>query len=140
MSAIAGGNGKRKRKCRTPAGPAGERQVVGEPFRRGFNVQRANHNTVLVGPRGSPPKRVFVRSSHLAPWYVRGENYFGIFASQVTVYVLLGLENPVSQTRFFVAKNSDLTADFRQPPDWKEFGLLDIEALEKYENNWNILR
>jgi hypothetical protein len=43
-------------------------------------------------------------------------------------------------TRFFVAKNSDLMADFRQPPDWAEFGFIDIEALVKYENNWDILR
>jgi hypothetical protein len=76
---------------------------------------------------------------HLAPWYVRSAAFAGSLAGQVTVYVLLGFEKTRSSHRFFVAKNSDVTANLRHPSDWKNFGLIDLEAIEKYENNWNVL-
>ena len=57
---------------------------------------------------------------------------------QVTVYVLLGAEARTT-ARFFVVKNSDLAAQFRQPPTWKVFGFIDVESVEKYEENWDIL-
>jgi hypothetical protein len=41
--------------------------------------------------------------------------------------------------RFFVVKNSDLAGQFRQPPTWKAFGFIDVESVEKYEDNWDIL-
>ena len=56
-------------------------------------------------------------------------------ADQVTVYVLLGAETE-TPARFFVVKNSDLAAQFRQPPTWKAFGFIDVEMVEKYEDNW----
>jgi hypothetical protein len=49
----------------------------------------------------------------------------------------------------FVAKNSDLAAELRQAPTWKDtrqptnrkaFGYIDFKAVEKYENNWDIIR
>src|SRR3984957_8305637 len=42
--------------------------------------------------------------------------------------------------RFFVVKNSDLAGQFRQPPTWKAFGFIDGESVEKYEDNWDILK
>ena len=57
----------------------------------------------------------------------------------MTVYVLLGVERSVKSARFFVVKNSDLAAQFRQPSDWKAFGFIDAKTVEKYENNWDIL-
>ena len=57
---------------------------------------------------------------------------------QVTVYVLLGAEARTT-ARFFVVKNSDLAAQFRQPPTWKVFGFIGVESVEKYEGNWDIL-
>jgi hypothetical protein len=56
------------------------------------------------------------------------------------VYVLLGVERRAKSPRFFVVKNSDLAAQFRQPPNWKAFGFIDDKMVEKYENNWDILR
>jgi hypothetical protein len=64
---------------------------------------------------------------------------FARCADQVTVYVLLGAETEMP-VRFFVVKNSDLAAQFRQPPTWKAFGFIDVESVEKYEDNWGILR
>ena len=42
--------------------------------------------------------------------------------------------------RFFMVKNSDLAAEFRQPPTWKAFGFIDVKSVEKYEDNWDILK
>jgi hypothetical protein len=42
--------------------------------------------------------------------------------------------------RFFVAKNRDLAAQLRQPPSWNTFGFIDAKSVEKYENNWDILK
>ena len=58
----------------------------------------------------------------------------------MTVYVLLGVERSVKSARFFVVKNSDLAAQFRQPSNWKPFGFIDAKTVEKYEDNWDILR
>ena len=58
----------------------------------------------------------------------------------MTVYVLLGLERGIKSARFFVARNSDLAGQFRQPPTWKTFGFIDAKSVEKYEDNWDILR
>ena len=69
---------------------------------------------------------------------VRGD-LFAKRADQVTVYVLLGAETEVP-ARFFVVKNSDLAAQFRQPPTWKAFGFIDVKSVEKYEDNWDLLK
>ncbi len=29
---------------------------------------------------------------------------------------------------------------FRQPQNWGEYGFIDVEALEEYEDNWDLLR
>ena len=59
---------------------------------------------------------------------------------QVTVYVLLRLERGIKSTRFFVARNRDLAAQFRQPPTSKPIAFIDAKSVEKYEDNWDILR
>jgi hypothetical protein len=45
-------------------------------------------------------------------------------------YVLLGLAKILIAPRFFVTKNSGMETEFRQPPDWLEFGFIDVEAVE----------
>jgi hypothetical protein len=45
-----------------------------------------------------------------------------------------------SPARFFVVKNSDLAAQFRQPPTWKAFGFIDVKSVDKYEDNLDILK
>jgi hypothetical protein len=71
---------------------------------------------------------------------MRRSSFVGSRADQVTVYVLLGTEQRVKSPRFFVVKNIDLAAQFRQPPNWKAFGFIDAEMVENYEDNWGILR
>ena len=143
MSAIPEGRAKKKRRSRIPAGPAGARLVMDELLRRGFDARLADGATkkydVLVGP-GSPPKPVRVRAVHVGPWYVRNSQFVGAAANQVTVYVLFGFEKKPNCARFFVTRNCDLEANLRQPPNWQEFGLIDIEAVEKYEDNWDLLK
>jgi hypothetical protein len=114
---------------------------MAELLRRGFDAKLADSsarkNDLIVRAGVSPPKRVQVKTVHLAPWYVRRAS-FAKRADQVTVYVLLGGETS-KPARFFVAKNSDLASEFRQPPTWKKFGLIDAKVIERYENNWRIL-
>ena len=114
-----------------------------ELLRRGFDAQLADRSTrkydVLVGP-GSPPKPIHVRAVHVGPWYVRNSHFVGAGANQVTVYVLLGFERNPDCARFFVTRNSDLEANLRQPPNWQEFGLIDIETVKQYEDNWVLLK
>ena len=33
-----------------------------------------------------------------------------------------------------------MESSFRQPLDWREFGFVDVEAVEKYEDNWDLLK
>jgi hypothetical protein len=94
---------------------------------------------LLVGI-GASPKLIRVRTVHSTPWYVRRASFVGSLADQVTVYVLLGVDGSAKSARFFVVKNSDLATQFRQPSDWKAFGLIDAKTVEKYENNWDILK
>jgi hypothetical protein len=51
-----------------------------------------------------------------------------------------GLERGIRSTRFFVARSSDLAAQFRQPPTSNPVGFIDAKSVEKYEDNWEILR
>ena len=94
----------------------------------------------LFGRATSPPKPIQVKTVHSTPWYVRRASFVGSRADQVTVYVLLGTGASGTPARFFVAKNSDLAAQFRQPPTWNAFGFIDAKFVEKYEDNWDILR
>ena len=134
----------RKRKPRVPASSVGERLVIGELLRRGFEAHLSNFGPrkhgLLVRGGDSAPKLIQVKTVHSTPWYVRQASFAGSVANQVTVYVLLGVERSITSARFFVVKNSDLAAHFRQPSNWKAFGFIDAKTVEKYENNWDILR
>jgi hypothetical protein len=133
---------RRKRRSHVPARFVGEHLVMGELKRRGFDARaagsRSHKHRLLVWADDSAPKPIQVRTVHSAPWYVRRAS-FAKRADQVTVYVLLGPETK-GPARFFVVKNSDLASEFRQPPAWKAFGFIDAKSVEKYENNWEILR
>jgi hypothetical protein len=48
--------------------------------------------------------------------------------NEVTVYVLLGLKTIPNWARFFVTKNSDMETELSQPPYWRDFGFIDVEA------------
>jgi hypothetical protein len=115
---------------------------MNELLRRGFEAELAGasyeKHDMLVWAGGSRPKPIRIKTVHSAPWYVRCD-LFARRADQVTVYVLLGAEAE-TPARFFVVKNSDLAAQFRQPPTWKAFGFIDVKSVDKYEDNWDILR
>src|SRR5271166_713353 len=136
MSEVAEGKDKRKRRSRISAGAAGARLMRDELLTRGFDARLANGFAkkcdVLVGRYGSPPIPVHVRTVHVGPWYVRTSHFVGAGANQVTVYVLIGLEKNPSCARFFVTKNSDMETELRQPPNWRNFGFIDVEAVEQY--------
>ena len=143
MSAIPESKVKKKRKSRMPAGQAAARLVMVELVRRGFNARLADRATkdydILIDLNGSPPKPVHVRTVHVGPWYVRSSHFAGAAANQVTVYVLLGIDRKPNCARFFVTRNSDMATRFRQRQSWAEFGFIDVEAVEQYEDNWDLL-
>ena len=132
---------RRRRKYPVTAESTGKHLVITALLRRGFEAELAGasyeKHDVLVRVRGSRPKPIRIKTVHSAPWYVRWD-LFAKGADQVTVYVLLGAET-ATPARFFVVKNSDLAAQFRQPPTWKAFGFIDVKSVEKYEDNWDIL-
>jgi hypothetical protein len=132
---------RRRRKYPATAESTGKHLVMTELLRRGFEAELAGasyeKHDVLVRVRGFPPKPICVKTVHSAPWYVR-RDLFARRSDQVTVYVLLGAETE-TPARFFVVKNSDLAAQFRQPPTWKAFGFIDVNSVDKYEDNWDIL-
>ena len=135
---------KKRRRRRYPdtAESTGKRLVMTELLRRGFEAEFAGasyeKHDMLVRVHGSRPKPVRITTVHSAPWYVR-RDLFAKRADQVTVYVLLGAE-AVTTARFFVVKNSDLATHLRQPPTWKAFGFIDVKSVEKYEDNWDLLK
>ena len=139
MSETADRKNRRKRKPRVLAG---ENLVMEELLRRGFQARLSDHkeHVLLVQAGDSAPKPIQVKTVHWTPWYVRRASLVGSLADQVTVYVLMGLERGIKSARFFVARNGDLAAQLRQPPTWKAFGLIDVKSVEKYEDNWDILR
>ena len=142
MSETADERKRRRRKPHAPAEDTGKHLVMTELLRRGFEAEFAGasyeKHDMLVRVRGSRPKPIRIKTVHSPPWYVRWD-LFAKRADQVTVYVLLGAE-AVTPARFFVVKNSDLAAHVRQPPTWKAFGFIDVESVEKYEDNWDILK
>jgi hypothetical protein len=137
MVETAGGKNRRKRRSRVPAG---EHLVMGELLRRGFDAQLSDReeHVMLIRAGDSPPKPIQVKTVHSTPWYVRCAS-FAKRADQVTVYVLLGDER-IRPARFFVAKNSDIVSRVRPPPSSRAFGLIDVQSVEQYEDNWDILR
>jgi hypothetical protein len=58
----------------------------------------------------------------------------------MTVYALVRLERGIKSARFFAARNSDLAAQFRQPPTSNPIELVDAKSVGQYEDNWDILR
>ena len=134
---------RRKRKSSIPTESAGKYLVMGELLARGFDVEFARPHSrghdLLIRSSESSPQRIQVRTVHSAPWYVRRSSVVGSRGDQVTVYVLLEVERPVKRPRFFVVKNCDLAAQFRQPPNWMTFGFIDVQMVQKYEDNWDIL-
>ena len=132
---------RRRRKYPGTAEHTGKHLVMSELLRRGFHAELAGASyekqDMLVWVGGSRLKPIRIKTVHSGPWYVRWD-LFARRADQVTVYVLLGAEIE-TPARFFVAKNSDLAAQFRQPPTWKAFGFIDVNAVEQYEDNWDIL-
>jgi hypothetical protein len=133
---------RRRRKYHVPAEHTGKHLVMNELLRRGFEAELAGasyeKHDMLVWVGGSRAKPIRIKTVHSAPWYVRCD-LFARRADQVTVYVLLGAEAE-TPARFFVVKNSDLAAQFRQPPTWKAFGFIDVKSVDKYEDNWDILK
>ena len=106
---------------------------------RGSRHRTTKDYDILIDLNGSPPKPVHVRTVHVGPWYVRSSQFAGAAANQVTVYVLLGIDRKPNCARFFVTRNSDMATRFRQPQNWGEFGFIDVEAVEQYEDNWYLL-
>ena len=141
MRETADEKNRRKRKY-VSAKSVGKQLVMAELLRRGLDAELAGSSRekhdMIVRVRGSRPKPIQIKTVHSTPWYVRRAS-FAKHADQVTVYVLLGAE-ATSPARFFVVKNSDLAAEFRQPPTWKAFGFIDAKSVDKYEDNWDILR
>jgi hypothetical protein len=131
-----------RRKCHVPAESTGKHLVMAELLRRGFDAELAGasyeKHDMLVWLRDAPPKPIHIKTVHSTPWYMRRAS-FTERADQVTVYLLLGAETE-RPARFFVVKNKDLEAHFRQPPTWTAFGFIDAEFVEKYEDNWEVLR
>jgi hypothetical protein len=142
MSAIAEESRKRRRR-RLVAGQVGVRLVMDELSRRGFDARLvsgyAKQNDILVGRYGAAPTLVHVRAVNVGPWYVRSSHFAGTVADQVTVYVLLGLKNDPNCARFFVTRNSNVESGLRQPPNWRDFALIDVEVVEPFEDNWDLL-
>ena len=73
------------------ARPSGERLVMDELSRRGFEAQLSDRkeHVLLVRAGDSAPKPVQVKTVHSTPWYVRRASFDGRLADEVTVYVLL---------------------------------------------------
>jgi hypothetical protein len=144
MSAIAEDRGKKTRRSRVVAGQVGLRLVIDELLRRGFDAQPMScdgrTNDVLVGRYGAPPTPVHVRAVNVGPWYVRSAHFAGAVADQITVYVLLGLKKNPNCARFFVTRNSKVESGLRQPPNWRDFGLIDVVVVEQFEDNWDLLK
>jgi hypothetical protein len=39
-----------------------------------------------------------------------------------------------------VTRNSNVESGLRQPPDWRDFALIDVEVVEPFEDNWDLLK
>jgi hypothetical protein len=141
MNETAGGTNTRKRKYRVTTEAAGKHLVMAELLRRGFDAEVAGagyeKHEMLVWVGDSRPRPIQIKTVHSTPWYARRAS-FAKRKDQVTVFVLLGAET-TSHARFFVVKNGELAAQFRQPPTSKAFGFIDAKSVEKYEDNWEIL-
>jgi hypothetical protein len=144
MSRFADVGEKKKRKSGIPSSNAGEYLVMGELLRRGFDAQLADRNTkgydLLTGSHGGDLKRVQVKTVWAQPWYVNRLSFQGAGLNQITVYVLLGPEDTQKRARFFIVRNCDVVDQLHQPPGWESTAFLKLKAIEKYENEWEMLR
>jgi hypothetical protein len=150
MRGIATGTSKTNRKSRVPSGFAGRHLVFDELRKRGFDAQLGpREHEMLVRVGDAPPTPIRIKTAHVTPWYVRWTSFVGRLADQVTVFVLIGLDGNPKSARFFVAMNRDLAAYFRptakgqgvlKQPSRKAFGYIDSKSVEKYEDNWIILK
>jgi hypothetical protein len=142
-SVVALSKDKKRRKSRTLTGDVGEHLVVRELLKRGFDARRMDDKTrgysVLVRREETSPKQVQVKTVRSPPWYMHRKSFDGARGAQVTVYVLLPVDMKLNEPRFFVAKNSIVASHFRQLGGWKDFGFIDLDAIEEHENNWDIL-
>jgi hypothetical protein len=119
---------------------------MGELLRQGFDAQLADGNTkgydMLVG-RGRPDettlRKVQVKTARSPSWWVNHADFKGQRLRRVTVYVLLGREHSKKSVRFFIAKNSDLKKDFKQPRQWEHHGFMSMKVVEPYEDQWKTL-
>ncbi len=113
-------------------------------LKRGFDARLPDRYTkkydVLAEICGLRTTPLQVMTVHIPPWYVRSSRFVGAAADRITVYVLLGARSNSNSARFFVVRNSDLQINLRQPHNWSSFGFIDLEAVEQYEDNWDLLR
>ena len=129
---------RRKRKSRASTGRAGALLVLDELFARGVDAHLADRHDsgeILIRMSDSRSRRVRVRAVHFSPWYVNVDKFVKGSSDRVAVYVLLGSET--TYPRFFVARNRDLVTSIRQRAGWKDYGFIDLEAVQAYEDNWN---
>lgn len=134
----------KRRKSGIPTGNAGEYFVMGELLKRGFDAQLADRNTkdydLLVGlPEERKLRKVQVKSVRTQPWYINIQDFGGSALERVTVYVLIGSERSTSPVRYFIARNRDLAGHVHRPSGWVKHGFMNIKALEKYENRWDLV-
>jgi hypothetical protein len=117
--------------------------VIDELYRRGFDARLAQsfrrENNVLIVSTAQTLKSIRVRTVHFSPWYVHRSIFADTLADEITVYVLLWIEEGAC-VRFFLAKNRELRSIFRQPENWVAFGFIDVEAMKIYEDNWDVLK
>ncbi|HSE74486.1 MAG TPA: hypothetical protein VLB05_08235 [Dongiaceae bacterium] len=144
MNDLADTARKRKRRSGIPTGNAGEYLVMGELLRRGFDAQLADRNTkgydLVAGSHGADLKRVQVKTVRVQPWYISRASFAGELLNQITVYVLLGHEKADKPPRFFIARNRDVAEQAQYPAGWSENGFMKLKAVEKHENQWDVLR
>jgi hypothetical protein len=132
---------RRKRKRRASTGRAGVILVADELRARGFDVlppDRHKGCDMLVRTSGCPqPTPVRVRTVYFPPWYVHVDKFVADLSDAVTACILLGSD--AHHVRFFLARNRDLATHIRRRPGWKDYGCIDLEEIQAYENNWSML-
>ena len=134
-----------KRRSGIPTGNAGEYFVMGELLRRGYDAQLADRNTkgydVLIGrPDDKNLRKIQVKSVRSPPWYVKTASFKGKMRGEITIYVWIGREDARKPVRYFITKNRDVSAKVHKPRKWKYNAFMSRRAVEKYENNWDLLK
>jgi hypothetical protein len=60
--------------------------------------------------------------------------------NEITIYVLLGVEESEKPARFFMARNREVAEHVHYPDGWAKSGFLRYRAIEQFENRWTLLR